>query len=185
MAKTTIKRKTTRNYIEYDFELAKVIGTSATLVLGALINNYSYFDKKHQLKDGKFFNTKEDIGLKTNLQPAAILKAEKLLCKIGYISISKRSGNAGRLNDYTIHFDVINQPLESVKSILETDSTTSKNVINQSKECRNKHEESTMKNKHEELTEKINMKNKHMKINNMFNEDYFNTLFSKDNMSIK
>jgi len=67
------------------------------------------------------------------------------------------------LNDYIIHFDVINQSLESVKSILKTDLVTPKDGINQSKRRGNQHEESTsiinLKNKQEEAAGRINNKN--------------------------
>jgi hypothetical protein len=128
----TTQYKTTRPYLRFDFELASLIGTSATLVLATLIDHYEYFESKKQLKDGKFFNTKEMIASKTNLTSCAILKAEKLLIKIGYISVSKRSGTAGKLNDYTIHFDRLNQSLESIKPILKTDSTDPKAALNRS-----------------------------------------------------
>lgn len=120
MKKTVHKTKTTKSCIEYDFELAEIIGTSATLVLGALINHYNCFKNNNQLKDGKFFNTKKDIGKKTNLKPSAVRKAELLLEKIGYISMSPRKGNAGKLNEYTIHLDKINQPLRTIQLPFKT-----------------------------------------------------------------
>lgn len=184
---TTTQYKTTRPYLRFDFELASLIGTSATLVLAALIDHYEYFESKNQLKNGKFFNTKEMITSKTNLKPCAILKAEKLLIKIGYISVSKRSGTAGKLNDYTIHFDRLNQSLESIKPILKTDSIDPKARLNRSlgpTKSILKTEESTQiiipNNEPKEMITKE--ENQIINPNSTFDEDYFNQLFSDINI---
>jgi len=183
----TTQYKTTRPYLRFDFELASLIGTSATLVLAALIDHYEYFESKNQLKDGKFFNTKEMIASKTNLTSCAILKAEKLLIKIDYINISKRSGIAGKLNDYTIHFDRINQPLESIKPILETNSIDPKATLNRSLgpiKSILKTDESTHiitpNNKPKEMITKEG--NQIINPNSTFDEDYFDQLFSDINI---
>ena len=179
MTEPTHKRKTTRSYIEYDFELAEIIGTSATLVLGALINHYTFFKNNNQLKDGKFFNTKEDIGIKTNLKPSAVRKAELLLQKIGYISLSPRQGNAGRLNDYTIHFDRINQSLETIKPFLKNDSIGPKERLNQSLGQGNQHKQSTHNNKMEEEAGIININNQHIEsYDNHYTLEHFDSLFN-------
>jgi hypothetical protein len=127
-----LKMKTTRPYIRFDFELAAQEGTSVALVLAALIDHFEYFEKNKQLKNGKFFNTKEMIGSKTNLKATAVKKAELRLEEMGYITTTPRKGTAGRLNDYTIHFDVINQPLGMVKPTNKNDLITPKDSINQS-----------------------------------------------------
>jgi hypothetical protein len=124
--------KSTRPYIRFDFQLAAVEGTSVALVLAALIDHYEYFEKNKQLKNGKFFNTKEMLSSKTNLGHSAIRKAELKLVELGFISISPRAGTAGRLNDYIIHFDSINRSLEPVQPILKTDSIVPKDGLNQS-----------------------------------------------------
>jgi hypothetical protein len=70
------------------------------------------------------------------------------------------------LNDYIIHFDRINQPLESIQSLLNVDSVAPKERFNQSKgegnqhkesTCNNKPKESTQINQHKESTETINI----------------------------
>jgi len=108
--------------------MLKYIGSAnAAILLASFISKHEYFKKQGKLEYGSFFNTKEMIIEDTGLTEQSILRAEKLLEKLGLIT-SQLKG-LPRRKWYTIqwkHIECIlsdTLPTESVVTEVETTDT--------------------------------------------------------------
>ena len=59
--------------------MLKYLGSAnAAIILSGFISKYDYFQKRNEIVDGFFYNTKEMIMQETGMSEAAILRAEAI-----------------------------------------------------------------------------------------------------------
>jgi hypothetical protein len=105
--------------------MLKYIGSAnAAILLASFISKHEYFKKQGTLDGDSFFNTKEDITGDTGLTEQSILRAEKLLEKLGLIK--SRLKGLPRRKYYMIQWKriehIMNDTLPAESVITEVES---------------------------------------------------------------
>lgn len=96
--------------------MLKYLGSAnAAIILSGFISKHDYFQKRNEIVDGFFYNTKEMIMQETGMSEAAILRAEKLLESKGLIRTQLRG--LPRVKHYAVQWDQIERILHNEGSV--------------------------------------------------------------------
>jgi hypothetical protein len=106
--KTLIKNTlATGTFFQVNKTLLRYVGNAnACIILSSLISKHTYFENESKLDGDSFFNTKQMITDETGFTEQSILRAEKILVRLGLISTALKPlpKQCKRVKFYTINW---------------------------------------------------------------------------------